>query len=331
MYIFLKIWHGPVGLFVFLIFLTTTRALSAQDSAHIIDYSDRLLIRVYTVTKSNSLAIVNEGAGKTLKLLPNGNTSLGLGFNYKKFGLGVAFGLPASEQRDRKYGRTRRLDLQGSMYGKKFGVDGFFQKYEGYYNENPQDFIDWNRDLQPRIESMRILSAGATVFYVFNSDTYSYRAAFVRDEIQRRSSGSFLLGLFGNYDEGSTEEGFIPEEFPDSLRTIIDVKEFKNLAAGVSLGYAHNFVIDEKFILGIAVLPGFGYQKVVIRELDGTQRSEHQPAGQLLGRIALGYEHRHFFLGLTGSVNVRSIDLNPYDFNLATEQFRIIIGKRFKM
>jgi hypothetical protein len=329
MYPLFKIRYGPIGLF--LVLFTVAKTLFAQDSTNIIDYSDQLLIRVYTVTKSNSLAIENQQANKTLKLLPNGNTSLGLGFNYKKFGLGVAFGLPPSEERDQKYGRTQRLDLQGSLYGKKIGADGFFQVYKGYYNENPQDFLDWNSDLQPQIESMRILSVGATAFYVFNSDTYSYRAAFVRDEIQRRSSGSFLLGLFGNYDEGSTEKGFIPEEFPDSLRTLIDVKEFKNLAVGVSLGYAHNFVIDEKFILGIAILPGFGYQRVTIRELDGTLSSEDQPAGQLLGRIALGYEHRHFFLGLTGSVNVRSIDLDPYNFNLATEQFRFIIGKRFKM
>ena len=305
--------------------------LHAQDSTNIIDYSDRLLIRVYTVTKSNSLDIVNKEANKTLELLPNGNTSLGFGFNYKKIGLGVAFGLPLSEENDRKYGKTRRLDLQGSVYSKKFGADGYFQVYKGYYNSNPQDFLDWTRDVQPQVQNMRILSTGATAFYLFNSDAFSYRAAFVRDEIQQRSSGSFLMGLFGNYDEGITDDGFIPDEFPDSLKSTINVKEFRNLALGVSLGYARNFVIRRKFILGFAVLPGFGYQKVTIRELDGTLRTEDQPAGQLLGRIALAYEHRHFFLGLTGSVNVRNIDLEPYDFNLATEQFRLIIGKRFEM
>ena len=324
-----KIQSGFRSFAGILIGFCCTCGLQSQDTTNIIDYSDRLLIRIYTVTKSNSLDIVNENTDRTLELLPNGTTSLGIGFNYKKLGLGVDVGLPHSAERDRKYGRTQRLDLQGSMYGKRMGADGFFQVYKGYYNANPEDFVDWTQDVQPQLQNMRILSTGVTAFYMFNSETYSYRAAYVRDEIQQRSSGSFLLGLFGNYDEGVTDSGFIPTEFPDSLRTIIDVKEFKNIAAGVSLGYAHNFIIDRKFILGITVLPGFGYQKVTIRELDGALRSEDQPAGQIVGRIALGYEHRLFFLGLTGSLNVRSIDLDPYDFDLSTEQFRFIIGRRF--
>ena len=89
--------------------------------------------------------------------------------------------------------------------------------------------------------------------------------------------------------------------------------------------------IRDKFIFGIAVLPGFGYQRVSVTELDGSIRKEEPPAGQILTRAALGYEHRHFFIGITGYVNVRTIVLNPYDFNLATEQFRVTLGRRFNV
>lgn len=305
--------------------------MKAQDSSNVEDYSDKFLLRIYTVTKSNSLQIENSESMKSLDLLPNETTSLGVGFNYKRIGIGIAFGLPRSATRDRKYGKTQRLDIQGSMYGEKLGADGYLQAYKGYYNSNPTDFLDWTDEALPQLAQMRILSAGFTAFYVFNSDEYSYRSAFVRDQVQHKSTGSFLLGMFGNFDEARTDTGFIPEEFPDSLRTTIDVKEFKNLAVGVSIGYAYNLILRKKFILGLAVLPGFGYQKVSFVALNGTIKDEDQPAGQLLTRLALGYEHRSFFLGLTGSVNLRSIDLNPYKFKLATEQFRVILGKRFDM
>ena len=302
-----------------------------QDSTHILDYSDKLLIRVYTVTKINSLTIDNEEQGRAIELLPNGNTSIGVGFNYKKIGLGIAFSPPKSSESNRKFGKTQRLDIQGSMYSNKFGADGYFQLYKGYYNSNPEDFIEWNSDIQPQLPDMRILSVGAIGFYIFNSDKYSYRAAFVRDEVQTKSAGSFLLGGFVNHDESKTDNGFVPQQFPDSVRNVIDIKEFQNLAFGVSVGYAHNFVSKDKFIFGIAVLPGFGYQKVSVLTLDEVRDDEEQPAAQLLMRAALGYEHKHFFLGLTGSVNFRSIDFGPYDFRLATEQFRFIIGKRFNI
>jgi hypothetical protein len=322
---------SPIKLLVISFICSCLGHLQAQEPDYILDYSDKLLLRLYTITKINSLTIENSQEALGLELLPNGSTNLGLGFNYKKFGFGLAFGLPPSAEKERKFGKTQRLDIQGSMYSRKFGADGFLQLYSGYYNSNPADFIDWTSDALPQINSMRILSIGVTGFYLFNSEKYSYRAAFVRDEIQQKSAGSFLLGLFGNYDEASTDNAFIPQEFPDSLRTKVNVKAFKNLAIGVSAGYAHNFVIKEKFLLGLAVVPGFGYQRVSVTELNESIRNENQPAGQLLARIALGYEFKHVYLALTGSVNWRNIDFSPYDFKLATEQFRFIIGKRFDL
>ena len=314
--------------------LTTFNAFAQDKSAladtiYYQDYSDKLLLRIYTITKSNSLTIHNTTLGKSLVLEPNGQTNLGFGFNYKKFGLGLAFGLPKSAHSNEKYGKTRRIDVQGSIYGNKIGGDGFFQLYEGYYNSNPNDFIDWNDESFPQIPGMRILSLGISGFYLFNSEKYSYRAAFVRDEVQKRNAGSLLLGVFANYDEAITDNGFIPQEFPDSSRVKIDLKEFATLAFGITIGYAHNFIIKENLIIGFAIIPGFGYQRIDIVHLNDDTGIENQAAGQLLSRLAIGYEFKKFYLGLTGLVNFRNLDFNPYDFQLATQQFRFIIGKRF--
>ena len=316
---------------LFILCCGTGSNATGQDTISIIDYSDKFLLRLYTVTKTNSLSIINDEEDQAIDLLPNGTTSIGVGFNYKKIGLGLAFSPPKSAERNRRFGKTQRFDVQGSMYSDTFGADGYFQLYKGFYNSNPQDFIEWTSDAFPQLPDMRVLSLGAVGFYIFNSKNYSYRAAFVRDEIQTRSAGSFLLGGFFNYDESKTDNGFVPQQFPDSIRSVINIKEFKNLAIGVSAGYAHNFVIRDKFIFGIAVLPGFGYQRVSIVELGNTEGTEEQPAAQLLARAALGYEHKHFFVGLTGSVNFRGIDFGPYDFRLATEQFRFIVGKRLDL
>ena len=328
-----RLIKGSVVRFLLILFLgfSLNGLAQEQDSTYILEFSDKLLLRVYTVTKVNSLTILNENEDRGIELLPNGNTSLGFGFNYKKLGLGIAFSLPKSSERERKFGKTQRLDIQGSLYKDKFGGDGYLQLYKDYYNSNPEDFIEWNSDVRPQLRDMRVLSIGGVGFYIFNSDRYSYRAAFVRDEIQTKSAGSFLLGTFVNYDESKTDNGFVPQEFPDSVRNVIDIKEFKNLALGVSVGYAYNFVAKEKFIFGIAVLPGFGYQKVSVIDLNEAKGIEEQPAAQLLLRAAMGYEFKHFFLGLTGSVNFRGIDFGPYDFRLATEQFRFVVGKRFNI
>ena len=95
------------------------------------------------------------------------------------------------------------------------------------------------------------------------------------------------------------------------------------------MGYAYNFVLKEKLIIGFAIISGFGYQRIDIVHLNDNSGVEDQPAGQLLTRVAIGYEFNKFYLGFTGSVNFRNLDFTPYEFELATQQFRFIIGKRF--
>ena len=47
--------------------------------------------------------------------------------------------------------------------------------------------------------------------------------------------------------------------------------------------------------------------------------------------IMLGYENKHFYAGLTGQALIRNIKYKDYDINLATEQLRFFIGKRFRI
>ena len=48
-------------------------------------------------------------------------------------------------------------------------------------------------------------------------------------------------------------------------------------------------------------------------------------------RLAMGYEFKHFYLGATGSTILRSFQYGNYMVDLGTEQFRVMIGKRFNV
>ena len=233
-----------------------------------------------TVTKLNSLEIENLRTDDVVQHLPNGGTNIGLGFNYKRLGLGIAVGFPKNSESQRKFGKTRKLDIQGSIYGKTIGGEAFLQHYKGYYNSNPEDFLDWNQDSRPQLPSMEVWSIGLVGFYIFNSKKYSYRAAFVKDEIQTKSTGSFLAGIFGNLDESSTNNGFIPQEYPDSIKVNVNVKKFRNLATGVSLGYAYNLIVGKKILAGLALLPGFGFQNTTYETLSDEVVNKNQAAAQ---------------------------------------------------
>ena len=203
-----------------------------SSNLYIEDLTDLLNLRLYTLTKYNSLEIINPSGRMIMR--PNGNTNLGVGFNYKGLGLGVAFGRPLSQSSIDKYGMTNRFDMQASLYGKRFGVDGFVQWYKGYYMANPEDFIDWDKPNYPHVRDLEIFSIGGNGFYLFNRKKFSYKAAYLRNEIQKRSAGSFSTGIFFYHDMVRSENGFLPAEMPDSIRTDFDLKEFDATSIGIS-------------------------------------------------------------------------------------------------
>jgi hypothetical protein len=290
------------------------------------DYSDLLALRIYLLAKLNTLEIYRDNRKAIYQ--PNGIISIGGSFNFKGIGLGLGIGLPSSQESIRKYGKTRRLDAQVSIFSRKIGGDGYFQLYRGYYMANPEDFIDWEQDYQPQLPGMEIFSIGINAFYIFNNKRFSYGAAFSRVQHQLKSAGSPVAGLFFNYDDVSTESGFIPQEFPDTIGTDLDITSFRYYAVGITAGYMYNIVFSKSFFANLSALPGFGYKQVELTDNDGITGTESVPHGQVGLRAALAYEHRLFYAGFTGATLIRTIKYKDFTIDLSTEHFRFFIGTR---
>jgi len=178
---------------------------------------------------------------------------------------------------------------------------------------------------------MQTISVGIAAFYIFNYKRFSYKAAFVRTQIQRKSAGSFTAGFFATYDDVTTENGFFPDELSDDVGDDFDLKAYSYFATGISVGYLYTWVITKGFFLNAAAIPGFGYKDTRIITPSGESESEKDPHAQLLLRGALGYEHKKVYAGFTASTLIRNMKYKEYDINLATEQFRLFVGMRFNV
>lgn len=294
------------------------------------DLTHLLSLRLFTLTKSSTLEVISESQGRII-LKPNGNTGLGLGFNYKFIGLALSYGLPKSQSSIDKYGRTNSFDIQVSVFAKRIGMDAYIQAYKGYYMSNPQDHVDWDEPYSPQISDLRILSYGANAFYMFNHEHFSYKAAYVRNVVQKKSAGSFSAGLFFYQDLVQSASGFIPEEVSDSVWSEFDLTGFNAFSIGLSAGYQYTFVIKGNFFINLQGTPGLGYRRLSGKTQAGETGNVNQLAGQILIRMALGYEFKHFYVGATASTILRSFKYRDYEVDLGTEQFRVMIGKRFNI
>ncbi len=311
----------------------TVHAAGIVDTADTTDYyfedlTDLLSLKLFTLTKSNTLEIINPTEGR-ITLRPNGNTNLGVGVNYKFIGIALSFGLPSTQSSIDKYGQTSSFDLQVSSFGKRIGFDGFVQEYKGYYMANPQDHVEWDQPYYPQVGDLRVFSIGANAFYMFNSKQFSYKAAYIRNVVQKKSAGSFSAGIFYYQDIVKSNNGFVPQEVGDSTWSSFDLKSFNAMSIGVLAGYQYTFVIKGNLFISLQGTPGLGYRRLSGTTLDDQVGNVDELAWQVLARIAIGYEFKHFYVGATGSTILRSFKYENYTVDLGTEQFRVMIGKRF--
>ena len=308
---------------------------TATATDRYVDYSDQLLLKAMSVVKSNSLELINTKNSQSILLKPYGISSLGFGFNYKWLGLGIAFGLPASNEEKAKFGKTTRFDFQLNIYSKKFVIDAFIQEYRGYHIANPTDYIPtWNDSVMPQLPTMEAISASVAGYYVFNHKKLSYKAAYVRNAVQKKSAGSFLLGGFYSIDYAGFPSGdtaqFVPTYFSQKSQDSIPFNAYRSISTGLSFGYTYTFVFWKKFFINLSMIPGVGSKSLIIYK-NGQEFVERSAAGRFNGRFAMGFESRHIILGFTSNTITGNFDFQHYQLKPSTSNLKFFIAKRFNI
>ena len=300
-----------------------------SDTTYIVNVSDKLAIRIYNIWKRTELTLTELNTNKSLQIKPNGSTNIGLGFNYKWMGLGIAFGMPFVNNDDSLYGKTNRFDFQLNLYGRSMGADLYFQRYKGFYISNPNQLVLWEKKSYPLLENMQIIAAGASVYYFFNNKKFSYRAAFVRNEIQRKGQGSVILGAYYGVNAAFDRTGFKSEVLKDSLDTLFNIYSFVSNSYGISFGYTYTFVIAKRFFINISLVPGIGIVQSKINTSEKLFKFKPKLATRYIARFALGYEHKNFYLGLTAYTTGSTYEYDYIKIEPKTGNVKLFFGKRF--
>jgi hypothetical protein len=83
------------------------------------------------------------------------------------FGLNFSTRLPFHDQKEDKFGETRRRDLQIHRYRRKLAIDAYFQQYRGFHlNDSADVFRVESPVTYPYFPNMNQLRFGATVLHM---------------------------------------------------------------------------------------------------------------------------------------------------------------------
>lgn len=175
-----------------------------------------------------------EGEGRPFKseMKADYKSTLSLGVNY----LGVMVSLSLNPAK--LMGKYKDFEVNLSSYGKRWGFDLGYQ--------DARNFTGWYEDEgEPRIELpsevLRMKALNMNAYYVLNHRRFSYPAAFSQSYIQRRSAGSFLLGISGLSMQTET------------TGTVESLLKMTNI--GLGAGYGYNWVPWRNWLFHLSALP----------------------------------------------------------------------------
>lgn len=307
-----------------------------NDSNYIEDHTKDITFRFFGTRKYNSYDIVDRKRNLDVLYRPNTPLNIGFGMNYKFIGINLAFNLPFINK-EYKYGRTRGLDLQTHVYARKIVVDFYGQFYKGYYISNSKGLLDiftpeGKLPIRPDIHN---LTLGLGVQYVFNDGRFSYRAAYLQNDYQKKSAGSLIIGaeIFGVRMKG--DSSIIPSNL--SKNDFFNNQHFDRtgiMSAAVNAGYAYTFVYNKHFFLTFSLTGSIGsnYTSLSLTPSD-TKLSKVGLQLNNTERISIGYNSSRYFAGIHYvNITMRSTSPVPDTYQrIGAGDFRLSIARRFKL
>ncbi len=312
-----------------------------NDSAYIDDYTRDVTFRLYGSRKYTNFDIVDTKRDKEILYRPNDNFNIGFGANYKFLGINIGFNLPFINKDDELYGRTRYLDLQTHVYLRKLVVDFYWQYYRGYYIAASENGLlstagintEEGKPLMIRPD-LHTRNYGLSMLYVFNDERFSYRAAYLQNDYQKKSAGSLILGgeIFSTKIDG--DSSLIPTslEEPD----FFEGKRYDRsgiISVAATAGYAYTLVYKRHLFLTLSLSGGLGVNVTKLLMMDGGSSREGGWQLNNTVRASIGYNSDRYFAGIH-YVNVVTRSETPVSNTyqtFGTGNFRISLVRRFTL
>lgn len=285
----------------------------------------RFVYPIVSVNVSNRLF----GKGDRFSYMPAMPGVVGLSLKIKKVYISAAVQLPASEKLKQKYGTTKFRDININIQGRFVNWGLFYRDYKGFYLSNYKPFYpNWNQDSlgYPKSPSLRIIEGGLNLAFNFNKN-FSMNAAFAQGERQKKSAGSFLLGLSERYQRIEVDTSFVPPTQGDLYPNLNKLKYGDFTSTIFYLGFGYQFVVKKVHFTPV-VLVGSGFQIQSYVQTDKKSFWINIPT-YATAKAQLGYNGDHFFANLIYTTEFNTIPIKESRIRLFHNWLELGMGLRF--
>lgn len=341
-FIFRKLPYQFVWQFcLFFLFFFAPKEGECQ-SEKIKTYDDHILVRTGITNRSLNLNLSprENGLTKYLERLwyrPNVSSTLGLGLRFKGLGISYSFKIIDDPLIDGLTNKSKYTDIRINSLGRKVGYDINYQDYQGFFRSNfdINGFNNFYRSIknlgkQDSVftrDDLRIRNYSANVYYIFKPEKFSYRAAYVFDERQLKSGGSFLVNGSINLTKINADSSIVPNNTEIEFRSSALYSDANFYTLAIAPGYAYNFIYKEKFYtsLGVSAMAGLAFFE---GKKDNSNSSFLRPALNGVARLSLGYHGSLWITGASLTGDFKAVNLPSVQFRTSVLELSFFIAYR---
>lgn len=305
------------------------------DTNYISSYTTDYTTRLFSSIKYSMMGYDDGDVDQRLAYRPNNKMLLGVGVNHGFLGLNIGVNFPFVNQDDDIYGETKYYDFTLRIFAPKFNLTGYLQTYRGFYLRNTSTlFSNWKEGDPYYIRSdMHTNTIGLDISYIFNSDRFSYRAALVQTEWQKKSAGSMVIGGSIIYNYTSGDSSIVPYNL--AYPYFYDGVKFNRssiFSIGPQIGYAYTLVIKKHLFLTGSLNGSLnaGFTRLRLVEEDEKVKSGMILAVRTEFLISGGYNSDRWYFGVS-YVNLSLSNAAPIpdcSISFDTGMFRMNVVRR---
>lgn len=301
---------------------TISRKFNNVDTTYI---TPNLFNYTFMLENTNTyeyVKVYSRETNQSISFSPKPTYKIGAYFGWRWLFLGWTFDMAALNGK-----KSSKTDFEFSIYTSKIGVDLFYRKtgqdfkikntYGIFPNEKKTDYSSF--------DGLDIQMKGINLYYIFNHKHFSYPAAFSQSTVQRKSCGSWKIGLAYSLHDLRFDESKLPEDIKEQLYKSGGESMFFNRVKyhdySISVGYAYNWVFSRNWLLGASFSPALAYKYSKINKYKETPLSIKNLNLDFITRAAIVWNNTKYFAG--ASLIINNYDYRKDDFSL-TNGFGLI-------
>lgn len=299
-----------------------------HDTAYYETFPYKIVGRIFLSKKYvhlNFPAKDNNLAGMEYKA--NSKLNLGVGITFRHFSINLFNGFSFLNNKDSAKGKTKGLDAQLHLYPRKWAIDLLILFPKGFYLD-PKGFAAPNANTYYYRPDIQFTLLGLSAYHVPNKQKFSYRAAIVQSEWQKKSAGSLLYGAQAFYGSIKGDSALVPKKVQNDFAQA-GITKINFFTVGPGLGYAYTLVMARHFFLTGSLVANLD---VNFTSEDGASKNSKvslNPAEVYKAAAGYNSDNWNLSVNLTGNGLWFKGASTPHTYFWPTGKYQIVLAKKF--